>query len=170
MRTFLDCIPCFVKQTLRAGRLVTDDENEIKALLDRVGSRINDITLDHTPPEMGLIIYEEIRKISGIDDPYSKEKAQHIAEAKRLYPTMVRRRDMSGDPLLTAIRIAIAGNVIDMGMDKDFHIEKDMEHILEQEFALCDIEEFRHVLGRAKQVLYLGDNAGESVFDRVLIE
>ncbi len=170
MKTFLDCIPCFVKQALRAGRTASRNEAEIKALLDRIGRRIESISLEHSPPEMGLIIYDEIRKITGVEDLYEKEKKEHIAEALRLYPKMVRARDSSADPLLTAIRMAIAGNVIDLGMEKNFHIEDDLQSVLEQEFALCDIADFKRVLAAAEHILYLGDNAGESVFDRILIE
>lgn len=170
MKTYLECIPCFVNQALRAGRMVTDSESEIKRLLDRIGCRIKDIPLEHTPPEMGLIIYEEIEKITGISDPYKQQKQLHIAEALRLYPELKELLKASADPLMTAVRIAIAGNVIDLGMDKDFHIERDLNEILEQSFAVCDIDEFRQKLQEAKHVLYLGDNAGESVFDRLLIE
>jgi damage-control phosphatase, subfamily I len=170
MKTFLECIPCFVNQALRAGRMITEDETKLKALLDRIGCRIKDIPMDHTPPEMGLIIYDEISKITGIQDPYKEQKKLHIAEAKRLYPELKKVLAEADDPLLTAIRIAIAGNVIDLGMDKDFHIERDLNIILEQDFAICDIEPFRKVLKDAKNILYLGDNAGESVFDRFLIE
>ncbi|MDZ7820374.1 MAG: ARMT1-like domain-containing protein [Candidatus Marinimicrobia bacterium] len=170
MKTFLDCIPCFIKQALRAGRMATNDEKEIKALLDRIGCRIKDIPMDHTPPEMGLIIYDEIRRITGIKDPYKEAKKAHIKEAKRLYPELKRRLKDAEDPLLIAIRIAIAGNVIDLGMEKDFHIEKDLQEILLKKFAICDIEDFREKLLHSEYVLYLGDNAGESVFDRLLIE
>ncbi len=170
MKTYLECIPCFVKQALRAARLSSNDEHEIKALMDRIGCRIKDITLDQTPPEMGLIIYDEIHKITGIDDPYKKEKKAHIKEAKCLYPELKKRLQLSDGPLLMAVRIAIAGNVMDLGMDKKFHIENDLELILEREFAICDINEFRDKLNKAEHILYLGDNAGESVFDKILIE
>ena len=170
MKTYLECIPCFIKQALRAARLTSNDEHEIKALMDCIGCRIKDITLDQTPPEMGLIIYDEIHKITGIDDPYKKEKKAHIKEAKCLYPELKKRLQLSDGPLLMAVRIAIAGNVMDLGMDKKFHIENDLEQILEREFAICDMKEFSDHLDKAKEVLYLGDNAGESVFDKILIE
>jgi damage-control phosphatase, subfamily I len=170
MRTYLECIPCFVNQALRAGRMVTDDVSELKKLLDRIGGRISDIPIDHTPPEMGLIIYDEIKRITGVEDPYKKQKQVHIKEALRLYPDLKIMLSEAPDPLMTAVRIAIAGNVIDLGMDKDFHIERDLNDILKQAFAICDIDAFREKLQACDHILYLGDNAGESVFDRLLIE
>lgn len=170
MKTYLECIPCFLKQALRAGRLASDDQHEIKALLDSVGCRIKDIGFENTPPEMAVIIYDEIHRITGDNDLYKEQKKAHIAEAKRLCPSLKKKLARSDDPLLMAVRIAIAGNVIDLGMGKEFNIEKDLEQVLEQEFAICDIEEFRQTLAGAKDILYLGDNAGESVFDKILIE
>lgn len=147
-----------------------DNDYEIKALLDKIGCRIQDIGFEQTPPEMGLIIYDEILKITGIKDPYKHEKAAHIKEAKRLYPQLKAKLASAPDPLLMAIRIAIAGNVMDIGMDKKFNIEHDLGHILKKDFAVCDYQDFTSALHKAKHILYLGDNAGESVFDKILIE
>ncbi|MFA6617886.1 MAG: ARMT1-like domain-containing protein [Candidatus Neomarinimicrobiota bacterium] len=170
MKTYLKCIPCFVKQALSVAEISFDDDRDIKDLLDKVGCRIKDIDMSFTPPEMGMIIYDELNKITGIDDPYAQEKAAHIKEAKRLYPMLKERLSKADDPLLMAIRIAIAGNVMDLGMDKKFHVEKDLEHILQQDFAICDYQAFKEVLEKSEEVLYLGDNSGESVFDKILIE
>ena len=76
----------------------------------------------------------------------------------------------SKNRLLTAIRITIAGNVIDLGVGKEFNILEDVEKILDQEFAIFDFEGFKYQLKNATSILYLGDNAGESVFDKILIE
>lgn len=170
METYLKCIPCFVNQALRVGEMTFDDDKDIKDLLDKVGCRIQDIDMNLTPPEMGMIIYDELHKITGIEDPYAEEKAAHIKEAKALYPILKERLSCADDPLLMAIRIAIAGNVMDLGMDKKFNIEKDLEYILKQDFAICDYQEFKEALENSEEILYLGDNAGESVFDKILIE
>jgi hypothetical protein len=74
------------------------------------------------------------------------------------------------DRLRKAIRIAIAGNVIDFGSNTPFDLEKDLESILSQRFAIDHFETFTSALAEAKDVLYIADNAGETVFDRVLIE
>lgn len=170
MKTYLKCIPCFVKQALHVGEMTFDKDEDIMKLMGKIGDRIKDIDMQDTPPEMGTMIYDELHKITGIADPYTKEKAAHIKEAKRLYPMLKEKLSHADDPLLTAIRIAIAGNVMDLGMDKQFNIEKDLEHILQQDFAICDYLEFKEALKNSEQVLYLGDNSGESVFDKILIE
>ena len=76
----------------------------------------------------------------------------------------------SDDKLLTAIKIAIAGNVIDLGVNKAFDIVRDVKIILEQDFAIFDYNAFKKQLAKSKNILYLGDNVGESVFDILLIK
>ncbi len=170
MKTYLDCLPCFMNQALRAGKTATKDEKKIKELLDKVGCLIKDIPMDSTPPETGDLIYQKVREITGVDDPYKKIKESNINEALALYPKLIQVVNNSDNRLLTAIRIAIAGNVIDLGVGKEFNILEDVEKILEQDFAIFDFEEFTYQLKNAKSILYLGDNAGESVFDKILIE
>ncbi len=170
MKTYLDCLPCFMDQALRAGRMATKDETKIKALLDDVGCMIKDIPLDNTPPGTGDLIYQKVREITGVEDPYKKVKESNINEALALYSNLKQVVKNSNNKLLTAIRIAIAGNVIDLGVGKEFNILEDVYKVLDQEFAIFDFEEFVYQLKNAKSILYLGDNAGESVFDKILIE
>ena len=170
MKTYLDCLPCFMNQALRAGRIATKDENKIKALLDDVGCMLKDIPMDSMPPETGELIYQKVREITGVKDPYKKIKESNIAEALALYPKLKQIVKNSRNKLLTAIRIAIAGNVIDLGVDKEFNILEDVYKVLKQDFAIFNFEEFITQLEGAKSILYLGDNAGESVFDKILIE
>jgi len=170
MKTYLECLPCFMSQALRAGRMATKDEKKIKVLLDEVGCMVKDIPMESTPPETGDLIYQKVSEITGVKDPYKKIKESNIKEALALYPKLKQIINKSPNKLLTAIRIAIAGNVIDLGVDKEFNILEDLEKILVREFAFFDFEEFKYHLKNAKSILYLGDNAGESVFDKILIE
>lgn len=170
MRTYLDCIPCFMKQTLATGRVATSDELLIKEMLDVIGNKIASFSVESTPPEMGKIIYRTIREMTGNNDPYKNQKAIHIAQAIKLYGSLQEHVNTSDNKLLTAIRIAIAGNVIDLGMSKPFDMEQDLLTILGQPLAICHLDSFASTLSSAKSILYLGDNAGESVFDKILIE
>jgi len=170
MKTFLDCIPCMMQQALRTARLSTDDEHTIKEVLDTAGGMIKNINMDETPAGMAEKVYREIRRITEVVDPYKKLKQAHIREALGLYPQLKKVVENSDNRLLTAIRLAIAGNVIDLGVNRKFNILEDVIKVLEQGFAICDINRFKEHLQKAKSILYLGDNTGESVFDRILIE
>jgi len=170
MRTYLDCIPCFVDQALRAGRIATDDEKILKRILDEVGMMLRDIPLESTPPETGMLVYEKVREITGEFDPYKELKIESAEKALALYPSLKRIVEQSNDKLLTAIRMAIAGNVIDFGPNRDFDIEEEIDDVLQKDFAIYDYDKFKDGLDRTNEILYLGDNAGEAVFDRILIE
>jgi len=170
MKTYLDCIPCFFNQALRAGRIATDDEGKIKRILDEIGIALKDIPLESTPPETGRLIYKKVREITGNYDPYKEIKIENTHKALSLYHSLKQKVEQSDDSLLSAIRIAIAGNIIDFGVNRDFDIEKEIYEVLEKDFSIYDYQKFKECLGKADDILFIGDNAGESVFDRILIE
>jgi len=170
MRTYLDCIPCFFGQALRAARIATNDEKQIKRFLDEVGMMLQEISLESTPPEIGRLIYGKVREITGNPDPYREIKRESTEKGLALYDSLREKIKRSGDGLLTAIRISIAGNVIDLGVNREFDIEQEMEEVAQKAFAICDYEAFKSCLDKTEEILFIGDNAGESVFDRILIE
>ena len=170
MKTHLDCFPCFVEQAVRAARLVTDDEKLIKQILDEVGSHFKEIPMSITPPETGEFIYRRIREITGVYDPYKELKNASIGEVLSIYPRMQERVSKSDDPLLTAIQLATIGNVLDFGISREYKLMEEIAKISEMEYAIFHYPEFREIFDRASSVLFIGDNAGETVFDRLLIE
>jgi len=170
MKTYLECIPCFMQQAYQAAKFATHNEKKIKQVLDSTGEMIKSISLNATPPETGNLIYKNIRDITLNNDPYKDIKKANINQALKLYPELKKRIQHADDPLLTAIRIAIAGNVMDLGVNKSYNITDDLQTILKQDFAAFDYTHFKKHLQKAKSVLYIGDNAGETVFDRLLIE
>ena len=78
--------------------------------------------------------------------------------------------EASNDPLESAVRLAIAGNVIDFGANPDFQLEEEIQETLHLEPVINNYDAFRQNLETAQNILYIGDNAGETVFDRILIE
>ena len=170
MKTYLDCFPCFLNQALRAARIATDDDKKIKKVLDEVGMMLRNIPLVSTPPESGRLIYNKVSEITGNLDPYREIKNESTKQALALYPSLKSEIEKSNDSLLTAIRIAIAGNVIDFGANWGFDLKHDVDEVLEKDFAICDYNEFKDRFDEARDILYIGDNAGECVFDRILIE
>ncbi|MBN1614173.1 MAG: DUF89 family protein [Deltaproteobacteria bacterium] len=170
MKTYLDCFPCFLQQALRIGRIATEDEHKIKRLLDEIGMMLKDIPVENTPPETAMLIYQKVGEIIGNADPYKEIKNETTRKALSLYPALKKKVEDSPDRLMTAIRVSVAGNVIDFGAPRDFDIEKDIADILIRDFAICDYRKFVSYLNRTDKILFIGDNAGECVFDRILIE
>lgn len=170
MKTYLDCIPCFFKQALFAARAAVNDDETIKAVLDRVGDLVSDIPLENSPPETGREVYRIVREVTRVDDPFAGLKTDSIRTALALYPQLKQQVEASIDPIETAVRLAIAGNVIDFGANPDFQLEEEIHAILRSEPVVNHYQVFKKKLGAAQEILYIGDNAGETVFDKILIE
>ncbi len=175
MKTYLDCIPCFLKQALDAGKLAGADEITQKAIIDEVSRAIADFPLDSTPPAMARIIYGIIREKTQKSDPFEQIKDKSNKLALALYPELKEKVKRAKDKLLTAVEIAIAGNVIDYGVKSSLNIEKELDKLFKENFKkadkkIFDYAHFKKDVKKAKKILYIGDNAGEVVFDRILIE
>ena len=170
MKSSLDCIPCFFEQAIRAGRISTKDEKLVKRITDQLGLMLNEISLNDSPPEIGRLIYNKVSEISGNPDPYRKIKHECTQQALELYPILKTKVQESDDPLLTAIRLAIAGNIIDFGASASFDMDETIDEVLQKDFAIFDYSVFKKNLKASEEVLYIGDNAGETVYDKLLIE
>lgn len=170
MKTYLDCIPCFFRQALEEARIAGADESTQKRVMVELCRLIPNIRLNSSPAEMGRSIYQLIRSFTGKDDPYEKIKEESNIFALSLYPELKEKVKRSNDRLLTALKLAAAGNIIDYGVSHSFDIEKEIGESLDKDFAVFDYQDFKDGLKRTDQILYLGDNSGEIVFDKILIE
>jgi len=173
MRIFLDCIPCFVRQALDSARLATDDEQIHEQVVRETLRLAADLDIGQSPPAIGQQIHRLIRKLIDNDDPYRRIKKQFNNLALKLYSGLRKQIVSSDDRLETAVRLAIAGNIIDFGV-KTSLTESDLKETIAQSlnghFNNNQIQEFKDVVMTAEKILYLADNSGEVVFDRLLIE
>jgi len=152
--------------------MVTDDEGVHKRVLEAVMEKMSTFSLTATPPEMAKVIHKIIREVTGNDDPYRLVKERSNDRALELYPLMKKIIGTSNDPLLASCKLAAAGNSIDFGVSsesfRDYHSL--IEHALSSPFNVDHYGEFVGRLSHSSSLLYLGDNAGEIVFDRAFIE
>ncbi|NQT72300.1 MAG: DUF89 family protein [Chloroflexi bacterium] len=170
MKTYLDCLPCFFRQALGATRAATDDERIQREVMDAVAEMIPGFPLEITPPEIAQEVYRAVYRITENDDPYREAKKQSNEKALSLYPKLKRIVADSDDPLLTACKLAIAGNSIDLGPQvEQYDLDSVIESTLDSPLAYDDYPEFRRAIESASNVLYLADNAGEIVFDKLFI-
>ena len=169
MKTRIDCLPCFLRQTVIALRQYGGDEKTHQKVFRDVLAIMQDTDMSKPPAYTTTFIHRTIRE--GIDrDPFEKIKKEFNAIALSLYPGLRDRVKTSPDPLWTASRLAIAGNIIDFGIFTSIDIEKSIEQSLRAEIAVDDYTSFREALMATDEILYLLDNAGEIVFDKLLIE
>ena len=85
MKTFFDCIPCFVRQALDSGRRATDDDTIHEQVLRGTLRAISEMDLRGTPPAMGYKIHRLIRELVGESDPYREMKDTDTTIARVRY-------------------------------------------------------------------------------------
>ncbi len=171
MKTYLDCIPCFFNQIIRTGRLLHMDEAVIMDMLGEFGASVRDFRMDVPPPRTAVALYDMIARHTGSDDPFRQIKEESTRTALSFYPELRQQVKESASPLGTAIKFAIAANIIDFGVSAEFDMEKEIKKVLDpSSFGLWEEDALIEAIGRAKWILYLGDNTGETVFDRLLME
>ena len=173
MRTYFDCVPCFVRQVLDSMRMITDDEQLHEKVLREALKMASEMDLGQSPPAMAQKIHRFIRETTSVNDPYLEVKSRFNTLALRMYPKLKHQIEASIDPIETAVRLAIAGNIIDFGVDSSVdptRVEETIAASLTGALAAESLELFKELVSQAQDILYLGDNAGEIVFDRLLIE
>jgi len=132
-----------------------------------------DLDMSQGPPAIGQQIHRLIRELIGIEDPYRNIKKQFNELALKLYPKLRKLIIESEDMLATAVRLAIAGNIIDFGVNstlREIDLETTINECLAADFPGVQLRPFRDALTGADEILYVVDNAGEIIFDRLLIE
>ncbi|MFC1737371.1 DUF89 domain-containing protein [Candidatus Hydrogenedentota bacterium] len=171
MKARLDCYPCFLTQALTTARYATDDEALHLRVLQEVSRKVSTLEPNATPAELSMVAYESVEKVLGIADPYYEQKREHNKMALDLFPELKKLVGESDNPLHTAARLSAGGNVIDLGIGgTNVDVEAMLAGKLLVDFAVDDFDRFTDVLDGAEYILYCGDNAGEIVFDRLLVE
>ncbi len=169
MKVHIDCFPCFFKQTLIAVRLGTKDEALQAAVLKGVTDEIRATDMSKSPAYSTTFMHRKIRQLLG-KDPFKDIKSEYNRAALSLYPELRTLVLKSGDPLWTAARLAIAGNIIDFGIFSSVDVSGTVERALNNPITIDHYDRLRRAVDRHDSVFYLLDNSGEIVFDRLLIE
>lgn len=170
MEIFLDCLPCVLRQVLEASRMTTD-RHEVHAEIMEESIKIILRYKEYScSPEMVTLMHQKVKDLTGVSDPYEKVKERDIEAAKRAYPLLKQFLKQKQNALYWALKVAATGNIIDSAIYADINFEDCLEEELTKEFGVCDIGIFEDRLKTAKSLLIIGDNAGETVFDKVLME
>ena len=170
MKTYPECIPCQVSFALTTAKKATEDEGLRGELVLEALRVVLAHGLDHPPPLVAKEISRMVRKRTGVEDPYREDKRRHNRLALELYPQLKERLRGAPDPLREALRLAAGGNLIDSIAMGDLDPSQVVPSLFEGEFALDHYGALRELLSRARRLLVIGDNAGEIVMDRILVE
>lgn len=169
MKVHINCFPCFFKQAIIAARLGTKDEALQATILKGITEGIKDTDMSKPPAYSTTFMHRKIRQLMA-KDPFKDIKSEYNQVALSLYPELRERVFQSVDPLWTAARLAIAGNIIDFGIFSSVDIIGAIERALSGPVTVDHFTQFKRSVENNDEVFYLLDNAGEIVFDRLLIE
>jgi len=164
-----DCIKCFIEQ---ANKLL-DKYNTPDDIARDIVVRLRLFIDDHkniTAPEVSCFMHRLIKKATQVEDPYEKDKNDYNKLLLSLEDDIRDIIKKSDNPFQTALRYALAGNIIDFGPPKAFDVFKALSAAVSKVPALDHSFELKKALKKAAIVLYLGDNAGEIVLDKLFIE
>jgi len=171
MKAFPECKPCIMRQTREVAEMLKLSKDKKEVLLTEIEALLGGLDISNlNPPEITNIAHLKIKELTGTDDLYRSVKKKFNKIALDLSPGLKEIVKSSKDPLDAAVRLSIAGNVIDFGANSNFNIEETIEEVAHKKFAIDDYPRFKKLLPGAENILYIGDNAGEIVFDKLLIE
>lgn len=165
-----DCIPCFQKQ---AERLIIKHElseksaNEVKVKLNTFINKKNGYV---TSPEVGRYLNELVKAASGTNDLYAREKREYNDMVLNMYDDLKLKVQSSDYPEYPALRYALAGNIIDFGPPSEFDAAAAFSNAIQKIPSINHANKLISDIKLAETVLYLGDNAGEIVADKLFIE
>ena len=172
MKTYNDCIPCLVRQALATARLVSDDETIHQQVMKKILSAMATMDMKQPPPIMARKIQEAITEVTGKNDPFKPLKKKFNAFALQILDDLRQRVDQSENPLDTAVRLSIAGNIIDFGaianLDENT-IFATIDHAMANTVKGNMAELLKH-LASCDRLIWIADNAGEIVFDHLVLE
>lgn len=171
MKTHFNCIPCILRQTIETVNLATNKEELKRQIVNEVLQYLTTIDFNAPPPVIGKNVYRIIHEKTGNHDPYREIKKKYNSLGLSFYDDLLRIIYRNPEPVQMAAKLAVAGNVIDFGAQvKEVNIFQTIHSIEEMSFEINDFETFIEDLSHSRKILYLADNAGEIVFDRLFIE
>lgn len=165
-----DCIPCAIGSLInlfKKGFVPLDKQDDtMRSLLGYFSS----VNFNQSPPALGQEMHRIIRQVLDNPDPYKEIKSKFNSIMLAYYPMLKEKLTNVTDPFKYALRLAIAGNIIDFGPNNAFDINETLKKAESVELAIDHSAQLYQDIQNANSLLYLGDNAGEIVMDRLFLE
>ncbi len=164
------CVECIINQSRRVAQAIDADETLSLELTSTVSEMTDSFNFKTSPPVVATPIYQAMANIAGKTDLYDEVKKNSTLKALEFVPSLKIKIANSSTPLLTSIKIAVAGNVIDLAAEVSFDLDEEIVKIFDTHFSIDDFELLKSKLESVQTLLYIGDNAGEHIFDYLCIE
>lgn len=170
MKTQAECFPCFFKQAILAARMAGIDEKLQKKVLTETAGILYTASLDRDPPYIATHIFHKVYEIMGTTDPYSHVKEEYNKIVAGKFEEINRLIQNAVDPLRMAVKLSLAGNIIDFGILETFDLDGVIQDTVAHEPVVDHYTQLKEYIEKSKKLLFIADNAGEIGFDRLLID
>ncbi len=164
------CVECIVNQSSRVADSISASPTLKDELVSTIRKMSKDFSFNDNPPEIASYVYEKMAKIANKTDLYDDIKAISTKKALSFIPFLKEKLLLSDNKLLTATKIAVAGNVIDLAAVVEFDLQEELSKVFDTNFAYDNFDLMQDRLENSKNVLIIGDNVGEHIFDYLFIE
>ena len=165
-----ECVPCLVRAATEMIYRCYDNHDDMMESSRRVLKLIAGKDFGVTPVEISDDMNCLIREETGNFDPYLEMKRQKNRRALEVLPKVRKQVKNYSIPFMGALLAAAAGNILDQVAGDLSRMEESLDNAFERGFVLDSYDEFCRLLEKAKNVLYVADNSGEIVFDRLPVE
>lgn len=164
------CVECIIGQSRRVADAIGADTALRRKIGQDVLAMADTFDFTQSPPEVARPVYEQMARLAGKRDLYDEVKRHSTEKAKAFVPFLREQIAGADDPFFTAMKVAVAGNVIDLAAEVTFDLNEEIDKLFHTDFAVDDTAALKARLAEARTLLYIGDNAGEHIFDALTIE
>ncbi|MFH1421197.1 MAG: ARMT1-like domain-containing protein [Planctomycetota bacterium] len=171
MKAKPDCIPCIIAHVLKVARNVTPNDWLARKVLLETLDILKTGEFDRSPAEIAFDCLRTAAKTLGTLDPFKEEKRVSNESAMAIIEEVNKIiTDKNEDKLLSLLRFAAAANLLDTGTLSTATPQDITLLTSRMNFELNNYAALKKDLASAKSILYILDNAGEIVFDKLVIE
>lgn len=175
MQVDVSCLSCLVKQLSATLKLIDIEDSEAKKYAKEILGLLSETDLDVPPPLVAKKIYRTLSELTGVNDPYEKVKYESNKLAMKIVGDLqkVINSEPESERFEIAVKIVIAGNIIDYGVNADINDEMiidEIRNVNSQKLGAESVKSFYNNIQQSENIYYIGDNAGEIVIDKYFID
>ncbi|MEI7475125.1 MAG: ARMT1-like domain-containing protein [bacterium] len=169
MKTYYDCVPCMLNSLISLFKQGIIEEKHHDSVIKESMKYYSNLNFSQSPLKVNRDLHSIVRQVCQNNDPYKPLKDKFNNEALNYLDKYTQRVQNSDNPFKIALKLAIAGNIIDFGPGHKFSVEDTVERVLNSKFINDDSDKLYEEIQKADKILYLLDNTGEIVFDSIFL-
>jgi len=167
-----ECVPCLLKRVIfQAG--LADNGTEFKALKAAVRAFSDGMHDGVNSAKMATAVHKAAYAAMNVDDPYKELKIRADEIAGEYIGDAAGFIGSSEDRMRAAVLVAVIGNIMDFGLDNAIddpdEFRKEFRKLIDQGIGHDETGKVKELLSKARAIIYIFDNCGESQLDKLLI-